>query len=73
LRRKSDQLDNLAIGTERFTATTADATDKYSRQSGDTSMRGDPHLEQMNRRALVMPRKASRAQAYHFEAHGRRP
>jgi hypothetical protein len=49
LRRKSDQLDNLAIGTERFTATTADATDKYSRQPGDTSMRGDPHAEQTKR------------------------
>jgi hypothetical protein len=35
----------LAIESERFTATKADATDKYSRQSGDTSTRDDPHAE----------------------------
>jgi hypothetical protein len=35
----------LAIESERFTATKADATDKYSRQSGETSTRGDPHAE----------------------------
>jgi hypothetical protein len=38
-RRKSDQLDTLAVKTERFTGTKADATDKYSRQSGETSTR----------------------------------
>jgi hypothetical protein len=48
LRRKSDQLDNLAIGTERFTATTADATDKYSRESGETSTRLELRFEQVN-------------------------
>jgi hypothetical protein len=35
----------LAIESERFTANKADATDKYSRQSGETSTRGDPHAE----------------------------